>query len=278
LQNLNQRKAWGEKMGGYLGSIGGKVKASYRKGEKAVIDAAPILDVNKWGGKIQGTWDSTFASPKFGGDAAFSADPYKAEQAASQATQRAIEEKQMIGGEYVKIPGRTIPGGFFGGGSFTMPGRTIKKGGQSFQQMLADQMTGKAPSVADAQMRAAFDRSIAAQQSATAGARGVNPALAQRLIAQQAGAQRAELGQQSGIARLQEQQQAQAGFAVELARQDAQTRFFEGQRSGNFQAMQQAQMELEKLKFGATTARRQQNVDILGKVVEAGATIAAGAA
>ena len=231
-------------MGGYLGSIGGKVKASYRKGEKAVIDAAPILDVNKWGGKLSASWEKGFGTPKFGGDAAFSADPYKAEQEKSQATQAAAGASQMVGGK-------------------------------SFQEMLASQMTGQAPSVADAQMRAAFDRSIAAQQSATAGARGVNPALAQRLIAQQAGAQRAELGQQSGIARMQEQQQAQAGFAGELARQDAQTRFFEGQRSGNFQAMQQAQMDLEKIKFGATAARRQQNVDILGKGGQAVATWAA---
>ena len=207
-----------------------------------VVDPFGVTsDSENWGKKVQGTWDSTFASPKFGGDAAFSADPYKAEQEKSQAAQAAAGSSQMVGG-------------------------------QSFQQMLADQMTGKAPSVADAQMRAAFDRSIAAQQGAAAGARGVNPALAQRLIAQQAGAQRAELGQQSGIARMQEQQQAQAGFAGELARQDAQTRFFEAQRSGNFQAMQQAQMDLEKIKFGATTARRQQNLDILTKVGQAVAT------
>lgn len=157
-------------------------------------------------------------------------------------------------------------------------GAVYGAGGKTFQQMLAEQMTGMAPSVAERQMTAGMQQSLAAQQASLAGARGMSPALAQRLMAQQAGEQRAQLAQQAGIARLQEQQAAQAGYAGELARQDAMQRFFEAQRTGNFAAMQQAQQDLEKIRLGQKTAERQTFMDFLGKAGQAGATAYAGGA
>jgi len=136
-------------------------------------------------------------------------------------------------------------------------------------------MTGKAPSVADAQMRAAFDRSIAAQQGAVASARGINPGLAQRLIARQAGVQQAELGQQAGIARMQEQQQAVGAYQADTESRNAMARFFEAQRTGNFQAMKNAELEIEAAKARAQAARQQRETNILGGLIQAGATILA---
>ena len=144
---------------------------------------------------------------------------------------------------------------------------------KTFEQMLADQMTGKAPSVADAQMRAAFDRSIAAQQGAVASARGINPGLAQRLIARQAGVQQAELGQQAGIAKMQEQQQAVGASQADTESRNAMARFFEAQRTGNFQAMKNAELEIAAAKARANAARQQRETNILGGLIQAGATI-----
>ena len=146
---------------------------------------------------------------------------------------------------------------------------------KTFEQMLADQMTGKAPSVADAQMRAAFDRSIAAQQGAVASARGINPGLAQRLIARQAGVQQAELGQQAGIAKMQEQQQAVGAYQADTESRNAMARFFEAQRTGNFQAMKNAELEIAAAKARANAARQQRETNILGGLIQAGATILA---
>jgi len=200
--------------------------------------------------------------------AAFAPEPFQEEMTRSEkALARGFSGGQVYGtGKMVNVK---IP-----------HGATVKmqRGGKTFQQMLAEQMTGAAPSIAERQMRAGMEQSQAAQQASLAGARGMSPALAQRMMAQQFGQQQAQLAQQAGIARLQEQQAAQASYASELARQDAMQRFYEAQRTGNFAAMQQAKQDLEMARIGQATKGRQQFFDVLGKAGETAATIYSGGA
>lgn len=83
---------------------------------------------------------------------------------------------------------------------------------QQFGQMLADQALGKAPSLAELQLKAAQDRNLSQQLAAAKANRAVNPALAARSI--QAGANQAALvnAQQAAMARIQEQRQAQDAY------------------------------------------------------------------
>ena len=167
-------------------------------------------------------------------------------------------------------------------------GADIRESQTRLAKMLEDQASGKAPSVAEAQMRQAMDRSIAGQQASLAGARGIDPGLAMRMMARQGAEQRAELGQAAGIARLQEQQSAQGQLAGVLSGtrgadvqtqqlNDAAAQFFEAQRTGNFQAMTLAKQKLEELKLGAKTASQGQKLGVLSGLAQAGATAAGGA-
>jgi len=198
--------------------------------------------------------------------AAFAPEPFQEEMMRSEKAM----ERGFSGGQVYRT-GKMMPAPGTGGGM-------AQVGGKTFQQMLAEQMTGAAPSIAERQMRAGMEQSQAAQQASLAGARGMSPALAQRMMAQQFGQQQAQLAQQAGIARLQEQQAAQASYASELARQDAMQRFYEAQRTGNFAAMQQAKQDLEMARIGQATKGRQQFFDVLGKAGETAATIYSGGA
>lgn len=165
-------------------------------------------------------------------------------------------------------------------------GADIRESQTRLAKMLEDQASGKAPSVAEAQMRQAMDRSIAGQQASLAGARGIDPGLAMRMMARQGAEQRAELGQAAGIARLQEQQGAQQQLAgalqatrtSDLAAQqlaDATAQFYEAQRTGNFQAMKDAELQIQSMKAAAAAARQQRETNILGGLIQAGAMVAA---
>jgi hypothetical protein len=68
---------------------------------------------------------------------------------------------------------------------------------------------GQGPTVSGAQMNAGMEQSIAAANAAAVTNRGGNPALAQRIVAQNAATQQQGIAQAGGIAALQEQQGAQ---------------------------------------------------------------------
>lgn len=73
---------------------------------------------------------------------------------------------------------------------------------------LQSQSRGTAPSIAEAQMRQAGNRTLAQQLSAAAAQRGGNQAMLQRALVASQGQQGRELAEQAAGARLQEQQQA----------------------------------------------------------------------
>lgn len=75
-------------------------------------------------------------------------------------------------------------------------------------QTLGEQAAGKGPSLAEAQLKSASNRSLAQQLAAAAAARGGNPAAAQRQLMRQQGQAGRELGETAAIARMQESQQA----------------------------------------------------------------------
>lgn len=69
---------------------------------------------------------------------------------------------------------------------------------------------GTGPSIASLQLQQAFDRMIANQRSAAMAVRGINPALAARMAALQAGDTMQQTAMQTAIARIQEQNDAAA--------------------------------------------------------------------
>lgn len=73
--------------------------------------------------------------------------------------------------------------------------------------------TGAGPSAAELQMRQGLDRGMAAQRSAAASMRGVNPALAQRMTTDNIANLQADVAGQTGVLRAQEQAAARDALA-----------------------------------------------------------------
>jgi len=88
-----------------------------------------------------------------------------------------------------------------------------------FGQALANQALGKAPSIAEAQLKMAMDRNLSQQIAAAKANRAVNPALAARNNVQQANQLAQQTAQQSAVNRLAEQQANQQAFGQYLAQQ-----------------------------------------------------------
>lgn len=88
---------------------------------------------------------------------------------------------------------------------------------KSLLAALADQASGKAPSIAEQQLKAAFDTSLKNQLAAARSNRGANAGLASRNVSNIAAQQQQQLAQQGAIAKLQERQAAQGALANQLA-------------------------------------------------------------
>lgn len=81
---------------------------------------------------------------------------------------------------------------------------------------LAEQASGKAPSVAEAQLKSAFDTSLKNQLALARSNRGGNAGLAARNISNVAAQQQQNIAQQGAIAKLQERQQAQNALSSQI--------------------------------------------------------------
>lgn len=81
-----------------------------------------------------------------------------------------------------------------------------------FGNQLAQGALGKGPSIAQAQLQAAQDRTLAQQVAAAKANRAVNPALAARQVGQLAAQAQQATAQNAAVARLQEQRQQQASY------------------------------------------------------------------
>lgn len=85
---------------------------------------------------------------------------------------------------------------------------------------LTAQMNGQGPSLAQAQLQQGTDQNIAQQMAMAASARGGSLGMAQRQAAMNAAGVQQQMAGQSGILRLQEQQQAQQQLAQLIGQRD----------------------------------------------------------
>lgn len=130
----------------------------------------------------------------------------------------------------------------------------------AFGQQLADRAMGKAPSIAEAQMRATQDRNLSQQMAAAKANRQVNPALAQRQVQRLAADGNQQVVQASGIAKLQEDAQNQQAFGNYLNQQQ--------QNTNN--ALGRGQSSAESL-FGAQMGKRASDINQTGNMINMGA-------
>lgn len=99
--------------------------------------------------------------------------------------------------------------------------KALRERQMSQTQRLEDRATGAAPSIAEAQLKAATNRSLAQQLAASQAQRGGSSAARERMLMKNQGAARREVAESSAVARLQEQQAADQALAQQLAQQRA---------------------------------------------------------
>jgi len=88
-------------------------------------------------------------------------------------------------------------------------------------QRLSDRATGQAPSLAEAQLKAATNRSLAQQLGAAQSARGGSSGLRERQLMKQQGQARRETAEAAAVTGIQEQQSAEQQLAQQLQAQRA---------------------------------------------------------
>lgn len=152
---------------------------------------------------------------------------------------------------------------------------------------LRAQASGRAPSLAEAQMKAAQDRSLAQQVASARSGRGGSAAATQRNLARSQAQAGTQLAQQAAMAKLQEQQAAQGALRDELSRQRQQNLALEQARSSallgqgsaitgvqqsNRAAQMQQQGRLTQLLGGAAGAFLASDKDNKKKVKDEGPT------
>lgn len=128
---------------------------------------------------------------------------------------------------------------------------------------LQQQALGQGPSLAQVQLKAAADRSLAQQMAGAAASRGGNPAAVQRQLMQNQAAGQRTLGQQAAETGIQEQRSAQQqlGGLVQNEQNMADSLASKYMQSGLDvdSAQQAAQIELQKLKVGRSTAMEEMD-------------------
>lgn len=155
---------------------------------------------------------------------------------------------------------------------------------------LEDIAEGRGPSLAEAQLRSAQDRTLAQQLAAAAAQRGGSPAALQRQLAQQQAASGQQLAQQSAEARLMEAAQARQQLGAQLAQEraaaDAAVSRYLSLGFDLATAQQRAQQDLERLRTSARTggaqiasqaftAAQQAETGLMGGLLGAGARLGA---
>ena len=158
------------------------------------------------------------------------------------------------------------------------------------RQRLEDTAAGKGPSLAEAQLKSAADRTLSQQLAAAASQRGGSAAATQRQLQRGQAQSGRELGQQAATMRIQESQAAQQQLGAQLA----QERAAGDQLVNNFlrlgmtveQAEAGAQQELERLRQGARaggaaqagqafSAAQGREQQMMGSLIGGGATLLA---
>ncbi|MHA2064271.1 MAG: hypothetical protein ACXABY_07820, partial [Candidatus Thorarchaeota archaeon] len=143
-------------------------------------------------------------------------------------------------------------------------------GGQRMQQMLEQQAAGQGPSLGRGIMQQGLQQAIKNQRAQAAGAMGMNPALAQKLSGEQAGAMTAETQRQAGQVGLQEQMAAQSALQNWLQQERAaqmQLEMAKAQQFGMLEQMKAQQAAQDQGWFGPLMG---MGAGILGAGIGAG--------
>ena len=133
-------------------------------------------------------------------------------------------------------------------------------------QALQQQMQGNGPSVAQQQMQQGLQNAQAQAAGSMANVRGINPALAARLVGQSQAANASNIAGQGGILRAQEQLSAQGQLQNALATQRS-------QNQGMYGTSGQLQNQMNQNRMGNAMNQAQvsnQQADQFGKLLAAG--------
>lgn len=137
---------------------------------------------------------------------------------------------------------------------------------------LQKQSRGEGPSLADAQLQAAGNRTLAQQLALAASQRGGSPAALQRALVMQQGQQGRDLAEQSATAKLQERQMAQQQLGNLTLGQQQQDL---SQILSPAQLAQQAQLARDQAQLQKDLMLKQQQTAILGSLLGGAAAVGA---
>lgn len=151
-------------------------------------------------------------------------------------------------------------------------GGTAAQGQDQLAGMLTAQAQGQGQSAAQQQLQAATDRTAAQAAGAIASQRGINPALAARMVLQQQAQANQQAAGQSAALRLQEQQGAQAALAQALQAQRGQDIALLGTSGGLQQGQNQvaAQNHQQTQATNASVATANQQAAMQAQQINAG--------
>jgi len=129
------------------------------------------------------------------------------------------------------------------------PGKTAVLG------QLSDAAQGKGPSIAEAQLKQAQERSLSQQLAAAQANRGGSTSAGARRLAQNLASSGQQLGAQSAVAKLQEQQQAQQNFLGQANQQQQDYLDLVRQQLETDTAAQRTMQDYERAKSGAAATQ-----------------------
>lgn len=140
---------------------------------------------------------------------------------------------------------------------------------KSLLTALADQASGKAPSVAEAQLKSAFDTSLKNQLALARSQRGGNAGLAARNVSNIAAQQQQNLAQQGAIAKLQERNQAQQALGQQIQNE-------QNYGVNTLSAALGSQANVATMQNAQRDRNDKRNKDILGGVMDLGKSVFSG--
>ncbi len=153
---------------------------------------------------------------------------------------------------------------------------------QALSNQLAQQAQGAGPNLAEQQLRDATARNIAQSQGMVASAKGISPALAQRLAAQNAAMSNQAAAGQAAQTRMQQQLAAQAQLGNVSGQMGQQALGLQGTlqnaQAAQNQAINQAVLGTNQINAGVAADNSATNRAIIGGLISAGGQAGAASA
>lgn len=151
---------------------------------------------------------------------------------------------------------------------------------QGLASALQDQMNGGGPNLAQLQLQDATNRNIQQGAGMIASQKGVNPALAARLVAQNTAQNNQQAAMQAAQLRMQQQlaaQQQLAGVYQGIGQQNlGAQQILHNSADNQYSLANHGQLAAQQINAGVAQQNAQQNSNVLGNVLGAGASLATG--